>query len=305
MNRRLATPTVTSLAIILACTGAHAGRLAFDAAENLFVASGHSVFKYTRDRTRTSLATGLRYPLGLSFDGKGNLFVSDGRVIDAPNQRAILKFSPDGTKSIFAAGISSGGMAFDRSGSLLVSQGDSILEFDAAGAKSVFASGLGNPIDLAVDGAGNLFVVNTAVSDARIGRAILKFSPDGSKSTFATGLEDPSALAAGANGAVYVGEATAPDNSSHAILKFSPDGMRSALSSALGANGASSLAVDRSGNVFMWNGHAVLKVASTGSLSTFASDWISPDKQWEYRLADNKFPEIVKTGTNQVVAGPR
>jgi len=55
----------------------------------------------------------------------------------------------------------------------------------------------------------------------------------------------------------------------------------------------------------MWNGHAVLKVASTGSLSTFASDWISPDKQWEYRLADNKFPEIVKTGTNQVVAGPR
>jgi len=151
--------------------------LAFDAAENLFVAFGHSVFKYTRDRTRTSLATGLRYPLGLSFDGKGNLFVSDGRVIDAPNQRAILKFSPDGTKSIFAAGISSGGMAFDRSGSLLVSQGDSILEFDAAGAKSVFASGLGNPIDLAVDGAGNLFVVNMAVSDARIGRAILKFSP--------------------------------------------------------------------------------------------------------------------------------
>ena len=102
-----------------------------------------------------------------------------------------------------------------------------------------------------------------AVSDARIGRAILKFSPDGSKSTFATGLEAPSALAAGANGAVYVGEATAPDNSSHAILKFSPDGMRSALSSALGANGASSLAVDRSGNVFMWNGHTVLKVAST------------------------------------------
>jgi len=110
----------------------------------------------------------------LSFDGKGNLFVSDGRVIDAPNQRAILKFSPDGTKSIFAAGISSGGMAFDRSGSLLVSQGDSILKFDAAGARSVFASGLGNPI---VDGAGNLFVVNMAVSDARIGRAILKFSP--------------------------------------------------------------------------------------------------------------------------------
>src|SRR4029077_18530013 len=36
---------------------------------------------------------------------------------------------------------------------------------------------------------------------------------------------------------------------------------------------------------------------------TFASDWVSPDKQWEYKFADNKFPEIVKTGTTQVVLG--
>ena len=46
-----------------------------------------------------------------------------------------------------------------------------------------------------------------------------------------------------------------------------------------------------------------MKVDSSGNPSTFASDWVSPDKQWEYKFADNKFPEIVKTGTTQVVLG--
>jgi len=299
VDPKFATLTVASLGIILACTETQAGRLAFDAAGNLFVAAGHSVFKYTLDGTKTTFAAGLKYPLGLCFDDKGSLFVSDGAVTAATNQRAILKFSPNGTSSTFASGISSVGLACDRSGNLLVSQGNSILKFTPAGAKSTFVSGLGNPIDVALDGAGNLFVEDRAVSVARIGRYILKIGPDGTKSTFATGLNDPSALAADPVGQVYAG-VTAIDNSSHAVLRFAPDGSRSALSSAL-ADGVWSLAVDRSGDVFVWNGHAILKIDSSGSPSTFASDWVSPDNQWEYKLADNRFPEIVKTGTTQVV----
>lgn len=124
-------------------------------------------------------------------------------VTAAANQRAILKFSPNGTKSTFVAGISSVGLACDRSGSLLVSQGNSILKFSPAGAKSTFVSGLGNPIDVALDGAGNLLVVDLAISDARTGRYILKIGPDGTKSTFATGLSAPGALAADAVDQVY------------------------------------------------------------------------------------------------------
>jgi hypothetical protein len=47
-----------------------------------------------------------------------------------------------------------------------------------------------------------------------------------------------------------------------------------------------------------------LKFDSTGTPSTFASDWISPDKHWEYKCDEygpgQCAPEIVKTGTTQV-----
>ena len=110
---------VASLGIVLGFTAAQAGGLAFDPAGNLFVADGHSIFKYTLDGTKTTFAAGLRYPLGLCFDDKGALFVSDGVVTAATNQRAILKFSPNGMRSTFASGISSVGLACDRSGNLL------------------------------------------------------------------------------------------------------------------------------------------------------------------------------------------
>ena len=45
--------------------------------------SRHSVFKYTSDGTKSSFATALKYPLGLCFDGEGNLFVSDGALTEA------------------------------------------------------------------------------------------------------------------------------------------------------------------------------------------------------------------------------
>jgi hypothetical protein len=42
-------------------------------------------------------------------------------------------------------------------------------------------------------------------------------------------------------------------------------------------------------------------VLAAGSRSTFASESVSPDKQWEYRCAEGHWPEIVKAGTTQVV----
>jgi sugar lactone lactonase YvrE len=272
---------IVGVGTIVGFASAQAGGLAVDVAGNLFVADGHSVFKYTPDGTKSSFATGLKFPLGLCFDGKGNLFVSDGAVTAANSERSILKFSSDGKKSTFATGISSVGLAFDRSGNLLVSQGDSVLKFTPDGTKRTFVSGLGNPIDVAVDGGGNLFVADMAEWDASLGRAVFKFRPDGKKSTVATHLKSPDALTADAAGNVYISEVTAPDHSSHAILKFSPDGGKSTLSSALGRNGVSALAVDHSGNVFIWNGRAVLKTDSSGTLTTLASQPVPAEKQPE------------------------
>jgi sugar lactone lactonase YvrE len=182
-----------------------------------------------------------------------------------------------------------------------VSHGDSIFKFTPEGVKTKFVSGLGNPIDLAFDGAGNLFVVDMAVMDARIGRSIFRFSPDGTKVSFASGFEDPSNVAVDGAGNLFVTEVTAADASSYSILKFSTDGTKNVFASTLGAARPTGLACDRSGNVFVLNEHAILKIDSSGTPSTLAADWVSPDKQWEYRCVDGNWPEIVRTGTTQVV----
>src|SRR5215470_1607803 len=113
MNKRFVALTVAALGTIVVSISAQADALAFDAAGNLFLSDGHSVFKYTPDGTKSTFATGLN-PLGLSFDGKGNLFVADDAMTSGKS--SILKFTPDGKRTTFATGISPEGMAFDRSG---------------------------------------------------------------------------------------------------------------------------------------------------------------------------------------------
>jgi streptogramin lyase len=278
--------TTIVLAIIVVPVSADASALALDAAGNLYAAdpSRHSVFKYMPDGTKSSFATDLRYPLGLCFDHEGNLFVSDGAATDVKDRRSILKFTPDGKRSTFATGISSVGMAFDRSGDLFVSHGDSIFKFTPKGAKSTFVtSKRANFIDLAFDAAGNLFVVDQSwpVSIARI-------TPDGAKSTFIANSEEPRHLTVDANGSVYV-------STHYAILRFTPDGTKNTFSSEAG-NEAWDLAVDPSGNVFVRNHeNAVSRFNPNGTPTIFSRD-LSPDKQWEYKGA-----EILNAGTTQVV----
>ncbi len=133
--------------------------LAFDSKGNLFVgdAIDQTIFKFTRAGMR-SVFVGpaafdpLQGPAGLAFDSSGNLFAS------APNGNSgdeIFKFAPNGTKTIFATGLTNSprGLAFDSAGNLFVAEvsppgagntGD-ILMFTPAGVGSVFAAGIGRP----------------------------------------------------------------------------------------------------------------------------------------------------------------
>jgi hypothetical protein len=137
----------------------------------------------------------------------------------------IFKFTPTGTKSTFASGLSSPvGLAFDGNGNLFVADFGSgtIFKFSAAGIKSTFASGLSNPGGLAIDSSGNLLEADQG-SDT-----IFKFSPDGTKSTFASGLSGPAGLAFDGSGNLF--EA---NNTSGTIFKFTPDGTKSTFVSGL------------------------------------------------------------------------
>lgn len=121
--------------------------LAFDGAGNLYAADAvdRIIYKFTTHGTRTVFASMTNAgPIGLAFDSAGNLFVSaEG------NPGTILKFTPDGTGSTFATGLTfPRGLAFNRGGNLFVAEtiqtgpGD-ILRFTPSGRGTVFASGIG------------------------------------------------------------------------------------------------------------------------------------------------------------------
>jgi sugar lactone lactonase YvrE len=122
--------------------------LAFDNAGNLFAADAwdQTIYKFAPDGTRSIFAdpsafTPNQDPVGFAFDRFGNLFVS---TQGDPGNDAILKFTPTGVGSPFAAGLNyPRGLAFDRAGNLFVAEvlGFDILKFTPNGS-TVFASGI-------------------------------------------------------------------------------------------------------------------------------------------------------------------
>jgi hypothetical protein len=134
--------------------------------------AGPGIAKIAPDRTISSFVSHLE-PTGLAFDAAGYLFATDylsNTVLKIRSRRLsrqiwrsiqlatcsswivdgiIYEIAPDGTKSTFATGLAQPlGLAFDRSGSLFVADYPNILEFAPDGTRSTFASGIA-PWDLA------------------------------------------------------------------------------------------------------------------------------------------------------------
>jgi sugar lactone lactonase YvrE len=107
--------------------------LAFDAAGNLYAGNGGAIgpgiYKFSPDGIRTMFADLSAFPpnngpIDFAFDRFGNLFVSTelGLVNDPSN--VVLKFTPDGVGSTFAANLGNypRGLAFNRGGQLFVAE---------------------------------------------------------------------------------------------------------------------------------------------------------------------------------------
>ena len=181
-------------------------------------------------------------PAGIVLDSTGNVYVAAGN--------AIYKFTPTGTKSLFAGSTSAGyadgpavaalfntpeGITFDASGNLLVADGGNNLIRQIAPDGSVTtvagstaagdADGTGSaasfnaPLDVAVDASGDIFVAdgdNKAIRKISSSGAVTTLAGSPSAATFSW----PTGIAVDSAGNVIV-----MDNGANKVLKITQAGV--------------------------------------------------------------------------------
>ena len=173
--------------------------LVFDDLGRLYVSATQTgeIHRVVPDGTRTLFTDGLTGPWELGFDSLGNLYVAcyDGSV---------YKVAPDGTKTAFGGAFTAEdpfGVAVDSSDNVFVSEHyheKKIWSIDPGGTKTLFASGLTQPEGLAMDGADNLYVADTALG------TVTSYDPAGTPTVLAEGMSIAVGLAFGPGGELYV-----------------------------------------------------------------------------------------------------
>ena len=128
--------------------------IAIDERNNLFVADNQqlTIYMITPDkqfsppRTISTFVSLPNSPIGLAFDGAGNLYASDTDPYDAVGN--ITKIAPDGTKTLVVSGLGGlRGLAFDPNGNLFAAgHGNNVIyKITPDGSVSIFASALNIP----------------------------------------------------------------------------------------------------------------------------------------------------------------
>jgi sugar lactone lactonase YvrE len=149
-----------------------------------------------------------------------------------------------------------------------------IFKFTPTGGKSTFASEIQQPVALAFDHKGNLFVASSG-SGIPTNKPfyIFKYAPDGTQSTFASlGLTVNQFLGMAFDGAGNLFVSTASR-----ILKFTPNGTQSTFAADL--QGVWALAFDRFGTLYATlnptGPSSIVKFATDGTMTPFASFHVS------------------------------
>jgi DNA-binding beta-propeller fold protein YncE len=219
------------------------------------------------------LSLGAIFALAINAHAQ-NLFVS----AQVPPSHAILEFTPDGTRSTYASGLSfPRGLAFDGIGNLFAANNPSpdnivigrVLKFNLRNKVSTVGSAANFFFEgLAVDMAGNAYAMATDINSPTGAGTIFKFTPSGERIVFGsvpgtTGDNEPQqnwGLAFDSAGNLY-----AADGGAQTIYKFAPNGARtvfvgpSAFDRSVYPVG---LAFDSNGNLFI----------STNALSNFSGN---------------------------------
>jgi sugar lactone lactonase YvrE len=292
-----------------------------DAGGTLTVAAGTGLQGFSGDGGPATSAS-LSLPFGVAVDGTGNLFIADTsnrriRKVDPSGTittvagNSLCCFSGDGGPATSALLRFPGGVAVDGIGNLFIADSGNarVLKVDSSGIITTVAgngsfgfSGDGgpatnallfNPLGVAVDGAGNLFIADT--SNRRIrkvdssgtittvaGNGSDGFSGDGGPATSAS-LADPWGVALGGAGNLFIADR---DNrrirrvdssgiittvAGNGLSGFSGDG---GLATSASLNFPVDVAVDGAGNLFIadTNNSRIRKVDSNGIITTVAGN---------------------------------
>jgi hypothetical protein len=240
-------------------------------------------------------------PYGVAVDGSGNVYVSDtgnntirmitpAGVVTMLAGAATVAGSADDTGA--AARFSSpNGVAVDGSGNVYVADtyNNTIRKITAGGVVTTLAGTAGsygsadgtagaarftNPLGVAVDGSGNVYVADTgnntirkiapgAVVTTLAGTAGAQGSADGTGN--AARFYGPRAVAVDGSGNLFVAD-------TDAVRKVTPAGVVTTFAALTGTSAAGEgLAVDASGNVFFSDGYfAVMRVSTAGAVTALA-----------------------------------
>src|SRR6266404_3965756 len=136
-------------------------------------------------------------------------------------------------------------------------RGGEIFKFSWDGKQSIFASRLHYPGDLAVDSAGNLFVVDRVCTELFCDTVIYKMigstDPPNGWGYFASGLNRPGGMAFDSAGNLFVADNSLGNGSIYqgSIYKYKPDGSRVIFALLDSGERPVDLAFDSMGNLYM------------------------------------------------------
>ena len=320
LRNRLSSTLVTS--VLVAATAVAGTALVVNAAAgDISTFAGDGTYTSTGDGGPATSAT-MKRPHGITIDAAGNIYVSDEladriRKIDTSGNISTYAgdgnatYAGDGGQATSASMETPYGIVFDAAGNLYISDMDSdrVRKVTPAGVISTYAgdgsnvsggdggqatsAGVRDPNGLAVDSAGNLYIVSrysvrkvnaaTGIISTIAGTSSSVSSGDGGPATSAQ-FVTPRGLAFDPLGNLYI-----TDSGDHVVRKIDTNGNISTFAGTSGSgtyggdggpatsaqlNGPRAITFDSAGNAFIADtlNNRIRKVDTNGIITTVAGD---------------------------------